>query len=128
MKVKIESVNFETMDEKYEARSDYLKQNFMDNLKETTALDETAVLAMTARLMTEVYIRSFLIWCFENYGEQMKFKHNDRIYKVINVDELGHVTGIDVEGKEVNLQPKQVIDKLPVKAIRFFQDNWIDIK
>src|SRR5690554_5463630 len=99
----------------------------MDNLGSSN-IGEQGILAMVARLMSEVYIRSFLIWCFEKYGEQMEFKHNDRIYKVINVDELGYVTGIDSDGKEANLQPKQVIDKLPVKAIRFFQDSWIDIK
>jgi hypothetical protein len=102
-----------------------MKQNFIDNLKDSTVLDETAVLAMTARMIMEFEIRSFLKWCFEEYGEQAKFKHNGIIHKFIAVNDLGYVTGIDDEGKEVHIHPRKVITKLPTKAFRFFQEEWL---
>jgi hypothetical protein len=104
-----------------------LEQNFIDNLNESTAINENGVLAMTARLLMEVNMRSFLRWCFQEYGERAKFKHNNVIYHFSTVDDLGYVTGIDEEGKEIHLHPRLAISKLPTKAFRFFQEEWLSI-
>jgi len=104
-----------------------LKQNFIGNLGESNVIDEIGVLSMASGLLMEVKIRSFLKWCFEEYGEQMKFKHNDTIFNVINLDELGYVTGKNLNGIKISLHPRKVITRLPNKAFRFFRDNWLDV-
>ena len=93
--------------------------------QDKTVINERGVLAMTSTLLYEVHIRSFLIWCYEEFGEKMKFKHHDTIYKVINVDDLGYVTGLSEQGIKVNLSPREVINKLPNKVVRFFKEEWI---
>lgn len=95
------------------------------NVPEAIVIDEHGVLAMTSTLLYEVNIRSFLRWCYEKYGERMHFKHHDTIYKVIDVDDLGHVTGLSEQGIKVTLSPREAIRKLPNKAVRFFKENWI---
>lgn len=97
----------------------------MSNLDSST-IGEHGILAMTARMMMEVEIRSFLIWCFEKYGEKMKFKHHNTVFKVSAVDELGYVTGIDSEGNEVHLHSREIITSLPTKAFRFFKEEWLE--
>lgn len=97
----------------------------MENIN-TTNIDEHGILAMTSVMLYEIKIRSFLLWCFKKYGKQMKFKHHDTIFKVSAISELGYVTGMDNNGNEIHLHPREVIKKLPSKAIKFFIDNWLN--
>lgn len=70
-------------------------------------------------------MRSFLIWCFEQYRTQMKFKYRHQVYQVVQVDEKGYVIGVNKEGDKTNLPPRKAIRSLPPKAIRFFLDHWM---
>jgi len=55
----------------------------------------------------------------------MKFQHQQDIYLVQMVDELGYVVGKTPKCQTVTLHPKEAIRKLPTKAIRFFLEHWI---
>jgi len=102
-----------------------MEDNFMNNTN-TGAIGEAGVLGMVSVLMVEVKVRSFLIWLFESNGSDVKFKHHDKIFSVIKVDELGYTSGKDEDGNKVHLSPRDTFASLPTSVIRYWEKNWLN--